>query len=264
MRGVLKNKDCIKSLVDPLDIMTRVFQGIGSKIQFRYEFTDDSILLSNVDKDQSLFVNYKLHVKSVFDDYNIIQKEIGVWDTTQYIKLLKKYGSNFYTKDSKVKFDFDVNKFKISCGRDTDTFFTCSPDGLAKNKHDFDTSSLDEIIKFKLEGVNLMKLLSNMDIYTIQDTVVFSGSPGEEVKATVCSYDKPNQHEATSIFEGVTTDNPFRISFVKTKLKSILESNDSFSVVIYSTPKKNLMGRFMIENDQYFMSLALAPRKDKK
>lgn len=264
MKCVLKNKDCIKSLVDPLDVMIRVFQGIGTKIQFRYEFTEDSVLLSNVDKDQSLFVNYKLRVSSVMDDYSIIQKEIGIWDTAPFIKILKKYGSNFYAKDAKIKFDFDVNKFKISCGKDTDTFYTCSPEGLAKNKHDFDTSTLDELIKFKLEGINLMKLLSNIDIYTIQDTVVLSGSPGEEIKATVCSHDKPNQHESTTTFDGIVTENPFRIAFTKDKLKAILESNDTFNVVVLSSPKKNLMGRFMIENDHYFMSLALAPRKDKK
>jgi len=266
MRGTFKSKDHIKNIADQLDVMRKVLVASDDpEVRFRLKIDKDNIFINNADKDDSLFINYRIDPKATFEDYSVVVDEIGIWDVGQFISLLRKYSTKIYKTDAKVKLDFDKNRFIFSCGKDMDEFYTCAPKALRESQGEPDLSRLDESLKFVLKNENIAKLLMNMNIYSEQKNVVFTGKSGAtEFQAVVCTLDRANQHTGKIVVEEVEVREDIQISFNKQKLKAILESNDSPEMVLYNSKGSTRAGKFSYSGDNYEMKFLVGRQSKKK
>ena len=186
-------------------------------------------------------------------------------DADNFLQLLKKYSSKFYKEDSKINFDFDINKFAISCGKDVDNFYTCLSDHIVSIPRTLPTSGMTEAINYRLTGDVLSKILLNLNIYKEQDVVILSGDKEtKEFKIEICINGQNESNNNTTVIEDVDIEANFSIRVSKNKFKAILESNDTFDFIIYNVRNASKICRFEYTKDNYDMKITLAELRKKK
>ena len=250
--------------MEPIESASKIFNALKLPTSFIQEFDDDGIYVGNSDEDNTVLVSYRINVESVFTDYEVIKDKIGIWDTTQFTKIFKKY-LKLYDDDNDIQIDFQDNKYIISSGSEEDVFHTASTKQIRQGSRGIDTSKLTETCCFDLEGTDLVRILSNIDVYTEQGTVTFTGSSEDgRILTKVHSPDVPNQNSGSSTVEDANVESDFSMDFGKIKIKSVLETNDKFKIRLYSLRGKPTILHFYYDKGGYDMNYYISPNIPKK
>jgi hypothetical protein len=264
VKCILKGKESIQSLVEPIESSSKIFNALKLPTSFIQEFDDDGIYVGNSDEDNTVLVSYRINVESVFNDYEVIKDKVGIWDTNQFTKIFKKY-LKLYDSDKDIQIDFQDNKYIISSGSEEDIFHTASPKQIRQGSRGIDTSKLTEVCSFDLEGTDLLRILSNIDVYTEQNTVSFVGNAEDgKILVKVHSPDVPNQNSGSSTVDDAEVSSDFSIDIGKIKIKSVLETNDKFTLRLYALRGKPMVLHFYYDKGGYDMNYYISPNNPKK
>lgn len=237
MKGIY-DKKAIGCLVDPLRAISSVFN--NNAVHVVYENTEDTMLISTRNANRSIFAIFELNAKEAIKSYEVGFEDAPIWNVKQFIDILNKYQSEIYVED--VEIDCQDNKLIISCGKDTTDFFL-------GQKHLFEesrgkvkrlkTDTLDTACGFKLDGVNLKKVLANINVFTEQDILTISGKKGgDEVMVKLSSSAGTVFNKNESMIEDVKIDVDFNMDFKREDIKGLLECNDSFNFGVYTGEKE--------------------------
>jgi hypothetical protein len=251
------NKSAIANLVDPLKAISNV---LGNKsVHVVYENEDDSMFISTVNAEKSVFAMHELKAKECIENYSVGKEELPIWDTKFFIEIIAKYQNDIYTDDVEVK--TQDNKIIISCGDETSEFFLGQASLFETTRCKFrtlKTNSLTEAAKFTLDGVNLKKLLNNINVFVDQDEITFLGQEGDDhitVRLSSSSGTVFNKNE--SKIEGVSVSDSFEMKFPKESIKGLIGCNNSFSLAVYTGKKRLINASY--EKESYKMNFYFSP-----
>ena len=254
----------MKALVEPIESSSKIFNALKLSTSFVQEFDEDGIYVGNADKDNTVLVSYRINVSDVFEEYEIIKDKIGIWDTNQFTKIFKKYLKS-YDGDDAIHIDFQDNKYIISSSSEEDVFHTASVKQIRQGSRGVDTSQLKELCEFDVEDSDLIRILSNIDVYNTQEVVTFVGdSETGEIMVKVHSPDVPNQNSGSSVIKDADISSDFEVNFGKTKIKCVLETNDGFRVKLYAYRGVPNIMHFYYDKGGYDMNYYISPNKPKK
>jgi hypothetical protein len=258
MKGVY-SKEAIRSIVEPLRAISSVFSNIS--VHVVYEMEDETIHISTMNQKKSVFAMYELKAKKIIENYQPLIKEIGIWDVKQFVNILGKYENDIYAND--VTIDCQKEKLVISCGNETTDYYLSQlhlfEDSKGKARK-LKTDVLTEAAKFELAGVDLKKVLANINVFDDQNQLTLVGVKGKGVIVRLTSESGSvfNKNEMTLADVEVKED--FTLKYQKADFKGLLVCNNKFNFTVYTGKKQIVNATY--EKDNYTMNFYFAPLVD--
>ena len=259
MKGVY-SKEAVSAIIDPLKAISSVFG--GKEIHVVYENSPKDMFISAQNKKRSVRVMYELDVNSVIKDYEVVEKECGIYDVKQFIDQFGKYSSDLYQED--VKVDVVGNRLVINCDDETSNFYLGLLDLFKETRttvRKLKTDSLTEACKFTLNGTMLKKLITNIGVYYDLDQIQFNGNEGDDfMTVRLSSSSTALRNDFTLQIKDVPVDADFSLKFMKEDIKGLLGCNDTFDFTVF-TGAKSIMG-VNYGRDHYSMRFYFSPIGD--
>jgi hypothetical protein len=261
MKGVYSKK-AIASVVDPLKAILNVFN--NTSVHVVYESESESVHISVVNQKKSVYAMYELKATEIINEYEAPREEIGIWEVGQFVNILGKYTDDVYADEVIIDFDeAQKNKMVITCGDDTTEYFLAQlhlfQDTRGKARK-LKTSSLTEACKFELAGVDLKKLMTNINVFDEQDELTLIGDKTDGVKVRLSSSSGTVFSKNEAKIEGVEVEDEFELKFPKADFKGLLKCNGSFDFTVYTGKKQIVNANY--ERDNYTMDFYFAPLAD--
>jgi hypothetical protein len=258
MKGVYSKK-AIASVVDPLKAILNVFN--NTSVHVVYESESETVHISVVNQKKSVYAMYELKAKEIIKDYEAPRKELGIWEVSQFVNILGKYTDDVYTDEVTIDFDEkQANKMIITCGGDTTEYYLAQLhlfDDSRGRKRTLNTSSLTKACSFTLSGMDIKKLVNNINVFDEQDQITLIGNTGDGMRVRLSSSSGNVFSKNESKIEGVEVQDDFELKFPKIDFKGLLKCNGSFDVTVYTGPKQII--NFNYERDNYTMDFYFAP-----
>jgi len=258
MKGVY-SKRAICSVVEPLKAISNVFN--NTSVHVVYEMEDDTIHISTMNEKKSVYAMYELDAKNAIDSYEPATKEIGIWDVKQFVNILGKYDNDIYSEE--VKVECEDKKLVISCGDETTDYYLSQlhlfESSRSKNRR-LKTDSLTEAAVFEMSGVDLKRLLTNINVFDDQNELTLSGKKGEGVVVRLSSSQGTVYNKNEMKFPDIEVKEDFVQKFPKSDFKGLLVCNGSFKFSVF-TGKKEVVNAYY-EKDDYKLNFYFAPLAD--
>jgi hypothetical protein len=258
MKGTYSKK-AIGSVVDPLKAISNVFN--NTAVHVVYEMEDETVHISTTNEKKSVYAMYELDAKEAIEGYEPATKEIGIWDVKQFVNILGKYDNDIYTED--VKIDCEDKKLVISCGDEITDYYLSQLhlfDGSRSAHRKLKTDSLTEAANFELTGVDLKKLLTNINVFEDQNEITIIGKEGEGVTVRLSSSQGTVSNKNELKFPNIEVKANFSQKFPKSDFKGLLVCNGTFQITVY-TGKKDVVNAYY-EKDNYKLNFYLSPLVD--
>lgn len=264
MKGKL-TKDKVKLLVQPLVALDKVLSNSVDKVHIIYEEgfaanddLDGSLFIRARDAGGNVFAMYKVDKPAdLFEGYNKTSDKIGIWNVGEFVSILSSF-------DTGVNVDFvkEKNCYILSNGNRKITFKTADCAEIKEGKKRLKTSALTNNVTFTLDKDTVSHLKSDISLFAVQDTIVFTGKKGTNainVKIIKLGEER-SQHSYENTLDGESfkVSEDFEISFPKDTIQSILSCNDSFNITFYGGQKS--IGEFIYEKDGYSMKFYVSPK----
>lgn len=255
MKGVYSKK-AISNIVDPLKAISNVFN--NTSVHVVYEMEDDSIHISTMNQKKSVYAMYELDASKTIKDYDPKSKEIGIWDVKQFINIFGKYNSDIYEGD--VTVDCEDKKLVISCGDEMTDYYLSQLhlfEGSRSKTRKLKTESLTEAAKFELSGVELKRLLTNINVFEDQDEITLSGKKGKGVTVRLSSSQGTVFNKNEMKLADIEVKEDFSQKFPKNDFKGLLVCNGSFDLSVYTGKKEVVNASY--QKDDYTMNFYFSP-----
>jgi len=257
MKGIY-TKSAIKNVVEPLKAISSVF---ANDVHVVYENEPDAMFIGVTNQNKTIRSLFKLNVSDLIGEYGIPATEIGIWDVKNFTDILGKYQSDIYTED--VTVDCDGKKMTITCGKERTEYYTTELhlfDDIRFKQRNFKSGSLDKACGFRLEGADLKKIITNINVFSTQNQIEFVGKKGDDFVTVKISSDSGVFNRNELIIENVNVDFDFKMRFPKTDFKGLFLCNDYFDFNIY-TGRKSVVEALYSKNE-YDMNFYFSPIDD--
>jgi len=255
MKGVY-TKTAIQSVVEPLKAMSSVF---NNEVHVVYENEDDAMYIGVMNSTKSIRAMFKLNVAGLIDQYGASVAEVGIWDVKQFINVFGKYQNDIYSED--VTVESGDRKLVIKCGKERTDYYTSSLnlfDSIRLKVRKFKTDKLTEACSFRLQGVTLKKILTNISVFSQQDKISFSGEKGKnEVMVELSCTGGGAFNKNTFVLEDVEVKETFKFVYPKSDIKGLLTCNDYFDLNIFVGAKEMMQASYSKNN--YDMNFYFSP-----
>jgi len=258
MKGVY-SKEAIHSVVESLKAMSSVF---SNDVHVVYESEEDAIYIGVANSRKSIRALFKLNTSDLINNYQATVKDIGLWDAKQFVNILGKYESDIYSDE--VLVEADDRKLVITCGKEKTDYYT-SPlhlfTEIRLNQRRLKTENLTNACSFTLNGIDLKKLMTNINVFDDQDQITLKGVEGtKEVTVSLSSSSGSVYNRNDSVIEDVEVSTSFELRFPKTDIKGLLSCNDSFEITVF-VGKKSVVEAAYSKNN-YDMRFYFSPLSD--
>jgi hypothetical protein len=259
MKGKLKDKKAIASILDPLKALSEVLGSNNDCVHVVYECNDNMVSIRATDSEKSNFAMYDLKADEVFDGYTQVSNEIGIWNVPEFINILNLYN------DIDLDFtetDNQVNKFIINSEMTGKTEYYASHVNLISKGHKrLKTESMENPVSFTLKSDKLTQLKSAFGVFVDLDIVELSGTEGSNtIDVNIRKSDGGKKDNFTTKIHDIEVKKSFKINLPKTDLKSLLNCNNTFDVNIFILKDRGI-AEFKYERDHYTMKFYIVPIK---
>lgn len=232
MKGIY-NKSAINNMVEPLTNIISVFE---KDARIVYECEKDNIFISIKNVTETIFCICTINAKNIIKNYEVVEKEIGIWDINALIKVLNLFQKDFYKEDLEVT--IKDNCFVFKCGSDSSQFALASVNQIEEQRarvRSFDTSVFNECCKFTLNGEPLKKTIAKFNVFSELDLITFCGEKNKPLNMKLLNSSGALISSSETVFDNIICAESFSTSFNKHNFKGILNASDVIDFTIYNS-----------------------------
>jgi hypothetical protein len=255
MKGVY-NKEAVRAIVEPLKAITEVFDNNVAHVV--YECEDDSMHISIQNPNGSVRAMWEMKTDGIVNSYANPVKEIGIYETKQFMNIFAKYLMPIY--EDEIEVEVSDKRLEISCGKEKSGYAT-SPLHLFSETRGkvrrLKVETLTEATKFTLTGSQYEKLKTNMNVFDVQDTVTFSGKKGGILKVVLKTADGSSPNVSELEIDGVEVTEDFELNYKKSDIKGLISCHNEFEIGIYTGAKQIIGATY--EKNNYAMRFYISP-----